>query len=306
MNIKVTIGLCVKNAARVLKIALHSISIQDYPHELMKLVIVDDGSSDNTLSLAMKFSQETDIRTFVTSSKGKGLGTTRQIAVDNAEGDYIVWVDDDLVLSKDFIRKEVEFMERNSNIGAAEGREIVETPKTTVGILEYGALTALHLDNPKNIGTGGAIFRLNALEIAGGFDVRIKGAGEDLDVSNRIRKSGWKLAIINSTGYSIKYPPATLKALWKKHFSYGYANHFLFHKHREKGFVLEYFPPIALLLGFRNYYAISRLVNNKNAFIFVILYFYITIAKYNGFIKSHLDAYGHASARGRSASKNQR
>ena len=297
MNKKVTIGLCVKNAARVLKIAFQSISIQDYPHEFLKLVIVDDGSSDNTLSLAMKFARETDIKTFVTSSKGEGLAATRQIAVDNAEGDYIVWLDDDLVLSKDFIREEVEFMERNSNIGAACGKEIVITPKTIAGILEYGSLTATHLQNPKNIGTGGSIFRLKALEIAGGFDTRIKGAGEDLDVSYRIRKSGWALSIVNSAVYSMKYPPATLRALWKKHFSYGYANHYLFHKNKEKGFVLEYFPPIALLLGFRNSYAISRLTNIKNGFVFAILHFIITVAKFDGFINSHLDGYGHADGK---------
>lgn len=294
MKINVTIGLCVKNAANIVKTAFDSISIQDYPHEFMKLVIVDNGSSDNTLPLALEFAQKTDIKTFVTSSKDKGLGETRQIAVDSAEGDYIVWVDDDLVLSKDFIRREVEFMERNSNIGAAQGRTII-TSKTIAGIIEYGSLAAPYLQNQKTIGTGGSIFRLKALEIAGGFDIRIKGAGEDLDASYRIRKSGWALATINSAGYSVKYPPATLKDLWKKGFSYGYANHFLFHKHKQKGFVLEYFPPIALLLGFRNSYLISRLTNNnRNGFVFAILYSIITVAKFNGFINSHLDAYGHA------------
>jgi glycosyltransferase involved in cell wall biosynthesis len=294
MNTKVTIGLCVKDAAKVVKTAFHSISVQDYPHQLLKLVIVDDGSSDNTLALAMEFARETDIKTFVTSSKGKRLGATRQVAVDNAEGDYILWVDDDLMLSKDFIRNEVEFMERNPAIGAAQGAEIPAPPETIIGICEYGVLAAPHLRNPKAIGTGGSIFRLKALENAGGFDTRIKGAGEDLDISHRIRESGWTLATINSAKFRVKDPPSTLKALLRKHYWFGYANHFLFHKHKEKGFVLEYFPPITLLLGVRNSYLISRLTNTKNGFVFVILHSIITIAKYSGFIKSHIDAYGHA------------
>src|SRR5208283_3842965 len=120
------------------------ISIQDYPHEFLKLVIVDNGSSDNTLSLAIKFAQETDIKTFVTSSKGKGLGATRQIVVDNAEGDYVVWVDDDLVLTKDYVRNQVEFMEKNPNVGAARGANIQVTPQTTIiTINEYSSLIPL-------------------------------------------------------------------------------------------------------------------------------------------------------------------
>ena len=103
MKTRVTIGLCVKNGAKVVKTAFDSISIQDYPHELLKLVIVNDGSSDNTLALAMEFAKKTDIKTFVISSKGNGLGAARQIVVDNAEGDYIVWEDDDLVLGDGFL-----------------------------------------------------------------------------------------------------------------------------------------------------------------------------------------------------------
>ena len=77
MNAKVTIGLCAKNAAKVMRTAFDSISIQDYPHEFLKLIIVDDCSSDNTLSLAMEFAQKTDIPTLVINSEGEGLGAAR-------------------------------------------------------------------------------------------------------------------------------------------------------------------------------------------------------------------------------------
>jgi glycosyltransferase involved in cell wall biosynthesis len=293
MKTKVTIGLCIKNAAGIMKTALDSVSIQDYPHELLKVVIVDDGSSDDSLSLAMEFAQQTDIKTFVTSSKGKGLGATRQIAVDNAEGDYILWVDDDLVLSKDFIRNEVEFMEKNPTVGAAEGRYVPIAPKTKIGIIEYGAIVAPNLGNPKRIGTGGSIFRLKALESAGGFDVRIQGTGEDLDVSRRIRESGWALATVSTARFSMKYPPATLKALWKKHYWYGYGNHFLFHKYRDQRMLLQYFPPFILLVELMFSYLIYRITNKKKVFVFVILHFISIIAQHRGFIRAHLDGYGH-------------
>jgi glycosyltransferase involved in cell wall biosynthesis len=295
MPIKVTLGLCVKNAAKVVKTAFNSISIQDYPHEFLKLVIVDD-SSDNTLSLAREFAQETDIKTFVTSSKGKGLGVARQIAVDNAEGDYIVWVDDDLVLSKDFIRNQVEFMEKNPNVGAARGISVQVAPQATIiSIAEYGALLVSLSPNPKVLGIMGAIFRLKALESVDGFDIRIKGAGEDIDVSRRLRESGWALSTNNSARVYQKYPPATPKALWKRHFSYGYGNHFLFHKYKDQWALIEYFPPFALWVELKTSYLIYRVTNMKKAFVFAILYSFSMIANYIGFIIANLDGYGHAT-----------
>ena len=294
MGTKVTIGLCVKNGARIVKIAFNSISVQDYPHELMKLVIVDNGSSDNTLSLARKFAQETDIKTFVTSSKA-GLGAIRQIAVDNAEGDYILWVDDDLVLSKDYVRNQVEFMEKNPNVGAAKGFRLKDKSHATISIATLSSLLDSNSQNPKVIGTGSAIFRLNALKSIGGFDIRIKGAGEDIDVSRRIRESGWGLSINNSARQYKKDSPATLKALWKKNLWYGYAKHFLFHKYKDQWSLIDYFPPFTLLVGFRMSCSIYRLTNMKKVFFFPCLYSFSILANYIGFIRAHLDGYGHAN-----------
>jgi glycosyltransferase involved in cell wall biosynthesis len=293
MSTKVTLGLCVKNGAKVVKTAFDSISIQDYPHECMKLVIVNDGSTDNTLSLALKFAQETDIPTFVTSSKGKGLGTCRQIVVDNAEGDYIVWVDDDLVLTKGYVKSQVEFMDKNPNVGAAQG--VYSVISTHIYSTLYFA-GLIPLQRPLNqIGTGGSIFRLKALEKVGGFDVRIKGAGEDLDVSRRIKESGWALATNNSARYYEKYYPATLKAFWKRNFGYGYGNHFYFHKYGDQEFLIQYFPPFALLVGLKMSIMIYRITIMKRVFAFFILHSLSMIAGGVGFARAHLDGYGHVT-----------
>jgi cellulose synthase/poly-beta-1,6-N-acetylglucosamine synthase-like glycosyltransferase len=287
MDIKVTIGVCVKNAAKTVKTSFESISIQDYPHELLKLVIVDDGSSDDTFLLAREFAQETDIPTLITSSKGKGLGATRQIAVDNAEGDYIVWVDDDFVLPKDFIRNQVDFMEKNPNVGAAR---IVYTPTSSQTNLskinEYAYLLYSVSEHPKTIGTGGAIFRVKALERVGGFDIHIKGAGEDQDVSRRIRESGWVLAT-NPLRIDKKEPKVTLKILWKKSLWYGYGNHFLFHKYDDAASLMKYFPPFTLWIALSLSNKIYRKNSTKKTFFFVFIFTFRTLAESIGFVHTH-------------------
>ena len=124
MDSKVTVGVCVKNTEELIRRALGSIVEQDFPHEAIKLIIIDDGSKDKTLSIVRDCVSEIDIETIVCSSGGKGLGFSRQIVVDNAQGDYIVWVDGDMVLTKSFIRKHVEVMEKNPSTGAACGNVI--------------------------------------------------------------------------------------------------------------------------------------------------------------------------------------
>jgi glycosyltransferase involved in cell wall biosynthesis len=297
MTVKTTIGLCVKNSAKVVKTAFDSISIQDYPHSLLKIVVVDNGSSDNTLSLVKEFAQETDIKTLITSSKGKGLGATRQIAVESAEGDYILWVDDDLVLSKDYLRNQVEFMDKNQNVGAAGGYNMQVAPQeTTNSIAAYmGARTLTGSNTPKIIGTGGTIFRLKALENVNGFDIRIKGAQEDVDISRRIRESGWILAVNDLARIYAKHPPVTLKALWEKNCWYGYGNHFQFHKYIDKWLLMLYFPPLVLWGGLKMSYLSYRQANRKKVFVFTFLYSFSMIAHYIGFIRAHLEGYGHST-----------
>ncbi len=292
MSKKVTVGLCVKNGANVMKTALDCLSIQDYPHEKIKIVIIDDGSTDNTFSLAQNFAKNSDIKTVVISSGGVGLGASRQLAVDNAEGDYVLFEDDDLVLASNFVRSQVEFMEKHLNVGAAEGICVSALKGNMLGRY-VGARYIRDSSNPEIIGTGGAIFRSAALDSVGGFDVHIKGAMEDVDISRRLRLSGWILAANKSARLYAKHPLRTLIALWKKNRWYGYGNHFQFHKYKDNNLIVVYFPPLVLWGGLKFSYFAYRFTKQKRDFAFAVLYYFGMMANYIGFLQAHFDKYGH-------------
>lgn len=188
-------------------------------------------------------------------------------------------------------------MERNPNIGAGQGTfiEVEDKRSTIVSNIDCARLVYRKLLKPETIGTGGSIFRLKALESVGGFDIRIKGAAEDLDVTRRIRESGWTLGVNPSARVYSKLPiRTTLKAFWAKYSWYGYGNHFLFHKFKDQMLLIEYFPPFALLVTFRLASLIYRSINMKKAIIWAILQSIGMMAKYVGFIRAHLDGYGHS------------
>lgn len=293
VSAKVTVGFCVKNAERKLSKPISSIAKQDFPHSLMKLVVVDDGSTDKTLSLVKELVSEIDIKTTVLSSGGKGLASSRQMVVDNAEGEYIVWVDDAFDLAKDFIRKHVEFMEKNPDVGAATGK-LISGSDTTVAMLD-NAYFVLPVCNLKKIGTGGSIFRLQAILRVGGFDVNIKGAGEDYDISRRITQSGWVLRNDKSAELHKNDRPATLRDLWRKHSWYGYGNHLLYHKFKDRSLLLGSYPLLVLLEGLKSSCQIYRIICKKKVFLLPFLSFFISIAANYGFIRAHITGYGHFS-----------
>ncbi|UCG55345.1 MAG: glycosyltransferase [Dehalococcoidia bacterium] len=98
---KVTIGMCVKNAEETIQDAIDSIIAQDFPHNLLMLIVVDGYSCDKTLSIIKARLSEVDFKYKIFFEK-QGLCQARQFVVDNAEGKYVIWIDGDMTIPKDF------------------------------------------------------------------------------------------------------------------------------------------------------------------------------------------------------------
>jgi glycosyltransferase involved in cell wall biosynthesis len=290
---KVTIGLCIKNSGKSVETALESIERQDFPHKNLTLIIVDeDEKNDHILTLLNEYANKVDITTKIYSVNNIGLGASRQLVVDSAEGEFLVWVDDDFVLNDNFISKHVEFMERNPKIAAGLAHELVKKPGVLSVVLFVNYTKILNELNEAGSPMGGfEIFRLRALRQIGGFDTRIKGAAEDRDVSIRLKTLGWILSKNDSANYYRKYLPRTWKSLWRKSFWYGYGLHFLFHKYSTERYRIELFFPATLWLGFKNSLKVYKAVNEKRVFLLPIYYFYINAGAFFGFFRADLDKY---------------
>ena len=117
----VTVGICVRNGEKLLHHAVDSVIEQDFPLEQLQIVFVDDGSRDKTPKIISDYLSRLSIETKFMQTSWKGLGSARQTVVENASGAYIIWVDCDMVLARDFIRRQVEFMEANSEVGIGKG-----------------------------------------------------------------------------------------------------------------------------------------------------------------------------------------
>ena len=289
---KVTIGLCVKDVEQTIKEAIDSILNQDFPRELMELIVVDGYSRDKTLTIIKEVLSKKNIKNKV-FYENEGLGLARQIVVDNASGDYIIWVDGDMILAQNHVRKQVEFMEQNPEVGIAGGKFEMRPEVNLVGTLENIEWLVWDYEcqnkstsKPLRNYCGGTIYRVRAIREAGGFDRMIKGSGEDLDAEYRISEAGWLLHFTTEASFHDRRKE-TLRGVWKENFWYGYGGHYILHKYRKR------VPASTILAGLRRSFVGYKLTRRKVVFLLPLQYAFKKLAWYFGFVKAHMDGYGH-------------
>ncbi len=80
------------NYGRYLRDAIESVISQGYPHK--EIIVVDDGSSDETKQIAEKYQ---DVK--YVYQDNQGLSAARNTGIKNSRGDFLVFLDaDDLSL----------------------------------------------------------------------------------------------------------------------------------------------------------------------------------------------------------------
>jgi len=85
------------NEEKYIKVCLMSIKNQTYSKT--ELIVVDDGSTDNTPQIAKRF---TDV---ILSQAHNGPGIARNKAAEVAKGEIFVFIDADMYLDKKYVEK---------------------------------------------------------------------------------------------------------------------------------------------------------------------------------------------------------
>lgn len=91
-SVKVSVVLAVYNVENYLEQCLDSIVNQTLRE--IEIICINDGSTDNSLSVLRKY-QERDTRIIVYSQSNSGIGKTREFGLSHARGEYLVFWDSD-------------------------------------------------------------------------------------------------------------------------------------------------------------------------------------------------------------------
>ncbi|MBI4844704.1 MAG: glycosyltransferase family 2 protein [Nitrospirae bacterium] len=116
---RVAVIIPVYNGAETIRRCLDAALNIDYPHELMEILIVDDGSTDNTLDIVSELNSK---RIKVISNlENKGRAYTRLRGADEAVNEMLFFVDSRAIVSPDVIKVLIKY------------DEPVQMPKTITG-----------------------------------------------------------------------------------------------------------------------------------------------------------------------------
>jgi glycosyltransferase involved in cell wall biosynthesis len=290
-DVLVTVGIPVRNCERTIGATLDSIVRQCYPHNLIEIIVVDDGCEDGTIPIVIDKLRNTEIQARILRTGGQGLGIARQAIVDNALGKYIVWFDGDVMTPQNYISKQVQFMESHPRVAKARGKlGWLETGKV-VGDLHYlSYMYQLKSGTESKIsGINCSICRTDAIRNAGGFDTCIKGAWEDVDLAIRMLARGCEFSVIDAYFYTT--PKTSWKDLCNQYLWYGYGGHYVCRKYRMKSICLARTAPVVLLMSIRNAITAFRFTRSKTALLLPIYFLVRSFAWWIGFAKAYLERY---------------
>jgi alpha-1,3-rhamnosyltransferase len=127
------------NHERYVEECLYSILLQDYSN--FEVIIIDDGSKDNTALVIEGIAEKHGNVTFLKNELNLGLTATLNKALKhNVRGKYIIQIASDDKFFEGRIRKQVEFMERHPEFGMAYAKAYYmdenSTPLEEVKILK--------------------------------------------------------------------------------------------------------------------------------------------------------------------------
>jgi glycosyltransferase involved in cell wall biosynthesis len=174
------------NQARFLGEAVESVLAQSYRH--FKVIVVDDGSTDNTAEVAARYPE---IRYF--RQDNRGLSAARNGGFAHSEGEHVVFLDADDRLLPEALEAGLErfeaanpqcaFVSGHFRYIAADGSILQEVRQRIVGEDRYAAL----LQSNYIVMHATVMYRRAVFESVGGFDTSL-GACEDYDMYLRIAR----------------------------------------------------------------------------------------------------------------------
>jgi glycosyltransferase involved in cell wall biosynthesis len=216
----VSVVVCSFNGERGIEGCLRGLIAQNYPKDKYTIMLVDDGSTDNTVAIAKSYGA-----TIVSHGQNHGVQHARNTGMKHATGEIIAYLDDDCVVTPDWLA-EIVAPFADPQVAAVGGRVVAfKTDRLSERYMEasgYGnpeplappivaksqsilrrLYAYLHsMYRPINIATSpveaqavytaNVAYRASAMKAISGFDSALR-SNEDSDIANRLRANGGKL-----------------------------------------------------------------------------------------------------------------
>lgn len=188
---QVCVIICTYNRARLLKRALRSLSKQSLSFEQFEVIVVDDGSSDDTHDVCNTMIRELPNLRYVTTGTNGGLSRARNVGIGEAGCDYILFTDDDCIADRWWVERMKDALARYEIAAGAVDSPTANYLKLCHNISEFHHFMPGQKESQREFIAGANMgFRRSALE-----ELRRFGEGtdpvDDMELILRARTKGY-------------------------------------------------------------------------------------------------------------------
>lgn len=228
---KVSLCTIAYNEEKNLPDLLGDMKRQDYPHPEIEVILVDSMSTDHTRQIMMDFYKETSdfAGVKVIENRGGNQASGWNQAIMAAAGEVIIRVDSHAAIPEDFVRKNIEILDRGEDVAGGPRPNIVSNPtpwKNTLLLAEssmFGSSIASYrregkASYVKSVFHGA--YRRKVFEDVGGFNEAL-GRTEDNELHCRIRQRGYKICFDPSI-HSYQHVRSCFRDMLYQKYSNGY------------------------------------------------------------------------------------
>lgn len=205
----VSIIILTYNAEKYIKDCLESVQKQTYKD--IEILIIDNNSSDQTREILKKLKPSPGLK-IIFNSQNTGFSAGQNQGIKNSRGEFVLCLNQDVILDKNFVEQALNLMEQNEKIGAVQGKLLRQPAKNTIdttglvilknrriisrgqGQIDQGQYQQI----AEIFGADGAapLYRRAALEDVKinqeYFDEDFNMYKEDVDLAWRLRLYGWR------------------------------------------------------------------------------------------------------------------
>lgn len=162
-----------------------------------EILVIDDGSRDNSAEIASRYPQVTLIKHPV----NKGLASARNTAMRAARNELVASMDADCVAAPSWLAELTAHLNDPTLVGV--GGKLIEGVQRTTADRWRAVHMPQHwgdapIRGPRFLFGCNNLFRKSAVLALGGYDERMRTNGEDADLCIRLREKNWEFLYVAS------------------------------------------------------------------------------------------------------------
>ncbi len=231
------------NRSRILRRVLDSLYLQSYPRDRYEIVVVDDGSTDDTRRTLPSIREEAPCQLNYIEQDKRGPAAARNLGVRTANGDIILFLGDDIVARKDLLREHMNFQDEFEREAAVLGHTVWPPDMKVTPFMryigEFGDQFGYRFVSDREelpctfFYTSNLSVRRATLLDNGLFDEDFRHAAyEDVELGLRLQKKGLRL-VFNKNAVAYHYHPTTPSLFYRRQFLAGVSAAAVCRKHPE-------------------------------------------------------------------------